>query len=70
MKVYRSESRLREQADWLVSEFDSIVFDLMYKHYESEEKAEEVLLSQVYEKLSEVQEIFTAYREMKGDYDE
>ena len=70
MKIYRSESRLREQADWLVSEFDSIVFDLMHKHYQSEEKAEEVLLSQVYEKLSEVQEIFTAYREMKGDYDE
>jgi len=42
----------------------------MYKHYESEEKAEEVLLNAVYEKISEVQEIFMSYREMKGDYDE
>lgn len=63
MKIFISRSRLVERIDFNLSEVDTDVFNLMYDHYEQGDKREELLLHDIYNRLTDIQELFEIYKE-------
>lgn len=58
-----SERRLVEKTEWILNEFDNNIMNLMHNHYEQKEKREQLLLSSIYNKLQDIEEIFELYKE-------